>query len=135
MNRELKFRVWNQDTNSYIKKYDQYFRETGLYIVDVWADLNPEAYRRRFLVFQQSIGLKDKNGKDIYEGDLIQYKNNSSYDNFVFVVRWSDDMLGYIFQAESGDILENDWSPQGNRFNNLEIVGNIFEEQVYGLRA
>jgi hypothetical protein len=44
-----------------------------------------------------------------------------------FIVQWSGDSLGYILQSQSGDILTNSCTPNGNRFNFIELKGNIFE--------
>lgn len=129
--RKIKFRVWDNE----LKKFSSYFSQLFIpcWVAPVIGNSNIyiafEGYRAN-VVIQQYIGLNDKNNKEIYEGDLIQYKANSSYDNLIFEVKWSNDKLGFIFQAKSGEVLTNEWTPNGERFNNLEIVGNIFEGKI-----
>lgn len=114
--RELKFRVYHPELSKLV-----YWRlEDGF-------DYSDRYLTQYEYPIQQFTGLKDKNGREIYEGDLIQYKRNSSYDNHVFEVKWSEDNLGWILQSKSGDVLINEWTPEGNRFNFIEIVGNVFE--------
>jgi len=110
--RELKFRIY-----SFVSKYFIYF--------DVYEGV-PQGIAGGVSEPQEYTGLKDKDGKEIYEGDIVQYNQNSSYDNMDFIAKWSDDKLGFIFQSNSGEQLVNQ-TPHLNRFKHLEVVGNIFE--------
>ena len=147
--RELKFRMWDKVNNKFIDpfrfEWNDYYKTTGMVLLDlngkvriadyssgngdnsassVYSEINnPNNY-----VIQQYTGLNDKNGNLIFEGDIVQYNQNSSYDNMDFIAKWGDDKLGFIFQSNSGEQLVNQ-TPHLNRFKHLEVVGNIFEHE------
>ena len=138
--REIKFRAWEYvhertSGKDWIKSpmvwkmnyspniYDrEVFGEFSM--VDLNAALNcggdastPET--KHPTIFMQYIGLKDKNGKEIYEGDIIKLANNNWY------VYWDDG--------------ENKWNVNGinttigyglslrGLVERCRVVGNIYE--------
>lgn len=117
MNRDIKFRCWYGN-----KMHDHYEAMRLLYNEAAGSPLKTAA------VFMQYSGLKDMNGKEIYEGDII---TNSSlqHDNLPpFVVSWDDERLAFRCsrKVEAGNhelflfslpIEEKYW-----------IVGNIYEK-------
>jgi uncharacterized phage protein (TIGR01671 family) len=125
MNRQLKFRVWDKLAERMIYPHNDNQQH---FIIDLngrFHNLQNGSGGDDYVI-QQYTGLTDKNGKEIYEGDIVQYNQNSSYDNMDFIAKWSDDKLGFIFQSNSGEQLVNQ-TPHLNRFKHLEVVGNIFE--------
>lgn len=63
-------------------------------------------------------GLLDKNGKELYEGDVVRDCSNS---DFVFEVKWNVDLVGYYMPLEYDP--EN-YCSLGDP--DLEIIGNIY---------
>ncbi len=129
MNRHIKFRVWDVKNKKFLPESYFAILGNGKLIVTIsgyyndFTNTNQDDY-----VIQQYTGLTDKNGNLIFEGDIVQYNQNSSYDNMDFIAKWSDNKLGFIFQSNSGEQLVNQ-TPHLNRFKHLEVVGNIFEHE------
>ena len=77
MNREIKFRIWDVENKEMLKVQELDFEPT---FYGGRIAIRPDQYNDYFdtedMILMQYTGLKDKNGKEIYEGDIIRIKNS-----------------------------------------------------------
>ncbi|MCK1976051.1 YopX family protein [Jeotgalicoccus huakuii] len=112
MNREIKFRAWDKVQDAMVN-FDIY--NVPPYVGQ--THLEGEKFERKYEIMQYT-GLKDKNGTEIYEGDIVSYKGYMGNKNYC------------VIQARSGE-----WRIDNSRggsvliyvLEDVEVIGNIYE--------
>ena len=120
--REIKFRAWDKDKKQMIYKFnmtsdgqpytwDKATIGDGI-VIDEPAPLNVE--------LMQYTGLRDKNGREVYEGDIVRFKD-----------WWDEEMVGEVRYSEKDmafTIVNDFWDGFPIMYaDDLEVIGNIYK--------
>lgn len=70
-------------------------------------------------------GLKDKNGKLIWENDIIECKDGKH--NFQTQIEWDAYCAGFIFQDTETSAVGLDAITENGLYSESKVVGNIFD--------
>lgn len=132
MNREIKFRAWDSVHNRMIYSdkhsgympfdgncfcnYDFNISKKGAYCF-AYDDYNDEITNETDLPIMMWTGLKDKNGKDVYEGDLLK-----SYYEKPGIIKWNDELGAFQVKGIPSQTMK--------RCHEMEVIGNIYENEV-----
>ncbi len=116
--REIKFRAWDERKKEYYRGAIAVSNDGVIRMLDdneyeIWVDTN--------FIAEQYTGLKDMQGVEIYEGDLVEWEGE------IWEVVWF--VHGYALADENGRCMLSD------NFNvivdgcilDIEVIGNIHE--------
>ena len=109
MNREIKFRAWHSNANNWVMKCDIpkcFVEEKDCVAFDA----------PRHIKLMQFTGQKDKNEKDIYEGDIVKD------DGTTFKIEWYKGRFDFV--RIKGCYQQPYF---GDNCSRMEIIGNIYE--------
>lgn len=146
MNREIKFRVYDKELKQYVREAEGFHvlgEVMAFGVLEMYMRENPcdKMYLIRWddMVLQQFTGLKDKNGRDIYEGDVIRKVNSSSFvqkSSLIFEVVFENySWRMKLLQVEQWEKYTVPVPEVGTTYTSfaaicnadIEVIGNSFE--------
>jgi len=128
--REIKFRAWDEIENEYIYEpieFEMRRLNRAVIIDKTWIGY----HQSESFTMEQYTGLKDKNGKKIYEGDIVTFKDISAfpldqYQNCEVV--WIEHKSSFMPRDKEQNHRAGYYLHFWDQLEDIEIIGNIHEQ-------
>lgn len=134
--REIKFRAWDKVCKEMFYNSELANGDMMVIHLDGRIELSDDdTYKLDDFVIMQYTGLKDKNGKEIYEGDIVEIHDGTITafrTSGKHIIEWWNGQ--FVFQAnshEEDDYINFGWWVRSNNHSaslkQIEVIGNIYE--------
>lgn len=115
----LKFRAWDEDSQRMNGNVEIYIAK------DKTIEVRSKDDKTSVM---QSTGLFDSNDKEIYEGDIVKYKLEEK--TFTDIASFNKFFACFGLEDDTGDwFCSFDWLLENIKQDDIEVVGNIYEEE------
>lgn len=125
--REIKFRAWHKGVGEMVRVTSLHFHDDGTMNVSLKpltkVSVNDAMVRGNEVELMQYTGLKDKNGKEIYEGDVVGWVEHPQVREVVSF----EGASFRITKVGTKDYIHLDEAAAFHGGECLEIIGNIYE--------
>ncbi|MDT9336947.1 YopX family protein [Clostridium perfringens] len=126
MNRDIKFRAWDEELGEMLYTESEEWFDDGVYFR---FNKHEDELRHELMRYT---GLKDKNGKEIYEKDIVKVNiNNKTFNAWIVFEMGSfmianDDITYYI---------DDNWNDNVKCLSELAWEQEEFEDRIYCLEV
>jgi len=126
----IKFRAWSKEEKK-MKTWEMLKNCNRNCLIDLISEEFAENH-----ILMQFTGIKDKNGKEIYEGDVLRYNyhiNNKDNDYFEGIIEYHDMILdeirfvGFILRCSANT--EEEYFTAIPNLKDIEVIGNIYKNE------
>lgn len=141
--RDIKFRAWDKKSKKIrivesigfgeLSYYNEGYPVANMIGRDCIHDkdiiIHRDSYQHELM---QYTGLKDKNGKEIYEGDIVKYKVKGSDKTYTTVMKFNEEHGAFLFGIYEGVKMPCGKKTRMNKYTrksvgSVEVIGNIYE--------